>query len=49
MSEILSKEENNTASAEEIENAGHLIVMVTGQVLGGVVMSHSINATAVSQ
>ena len=48
MSDILSKEENNTASAEEIENAGKLMTMVTGNVLGGAVMSNKTNATAVS-
>ena len=48
MSDILSKEENNTASAEEIENAGKLMTMVTGNVLGGAVMSNTTNATAVS-
>ena len=48
MSDILSKEENNTASAEEIKNAGNLMTMVTGNVLAGAVMSHTTNATAVS-
>ena len=49
MSDILSREGNNTASAEEVENAGKQIVMVTGNVLGGAVYSHTTNATDVSQ
>jgi len=48
MSAILSQEGNNTASSDEVENAGKQIIMVTGNVLGGAVLTHTTNATAVS-
>ena len=48
MSAILAQEGNNTATADLVENAGKQIVAVTGNVLGGVVYTHTENATAVS-
>ena len=48
MSAILAQQGNNTAMADLVENAGKQIVAVTGNVLGGVVYTHTENATAVS-
>ena len=48
MSAILAQEGNNTATADLVENAGKQIVAVTGNVLGGVVYTHTENATEVS-
>lgn len=48
MSAILAMEGNNTASTDAIENAGKQIILVTGSVLGGAVMSSkTTNATEV--
>ena len=41
MSAILALEGNNTASTEAVENAGKQIILVTGSVLGGAVLSSS--------
>ncbi|XP_078384727.1 sperm receptor for egg jelly-like [Oculina patagonica] len=39
MSAILALESNNTASTDGVENAGKQIILVTGNVLGGAVLS----------
>ena len=39
MSALLSLEGNNTESTDAVENAGKQIILVTGSVLGGAVLS----------
>lgn len=49
MSALLSLEGNNTESTDAVENAGKQIILVTGSVLGGAVLSSQTgNATEVS-
>ena len=49
MSALLSLEGNNTESTDAVENAGKQIILVTGSVLGGAVLtSQTGNTTEVA-